>query len=126
MFELELFMRQGNLLKDIDNCSGGIGVLWTKSYSNIFFLFQLETKFLPYIQVNLCQKLSFMNQLTQNMTRDCSLNYKKNTSSEHVVYKYCFECQNKNKKKHFLYTTCSKVVFFGEFNEQSLVIFWVN
>ena len=30
------------------------------------------------------------------MTRDCSLNYKKNTSSEHVVYKYCFECQDKN------------------------------
>ena len=29
------------------------------------------------------------------MTRDCSLNYKKNTSSEHVVYKYCFECQIK-------------------------------
>ena len=31
------------------------------------------------------------------MSRDCSLNYPKNTSSEHVVYKYCFECQNKNK-----------------------------
>ena len=46
--------------------------------------------------VNLCWKLSFLNQLTHNMTRDCSLNYKKNTSSEHVVYKYCFECQNKN------------------------------
>ena len=30
------------------------------------------------------------------MTRDCSLNPPKNTSSEHVVYKYCFECQNKN------------------------------
>ena len=30
------------------------------------------------------------------MTRDCSLNSPKNTSSEHVVYKYCFECQNQN------------------------------
>ena len=47
------------------------------------------------LQVNLCQKLSFLNQLNHNMTWDCSLNYKKNTSSEHVVYKYCFECQNK-------------------------------
>ena len=33
------------------------------------------------------------------MTRDCSINYKKNTSSEYVVYKYCFECQNE--KKYF-------------------------
>ena len=45
------------------------------------------------------------------MTRDCSLNPPKNTSSEHVVYKYCFECQNKNKKQ-FLYTTCRELVFF--------------
>ena len=26
------------------------------------------------VQVNLCQNISFLNQLTQNMTRDCSLN----------------------------------------------------
>ena len=35
------------------------------------------------------------------------------------VYKYCFECQNK--KKQFLYTTCSELVLFGEFNKQSLM-----
>ena len=29
-------------------------------------------------------------QLTHNMTRDCSLNSPKNTSSEHIVYKNCF------------------------------------
>ena len=52
------------------------------------------------IQVDLCQKLSFLNQLTHNMTKDCSLNSPKNTSSEHVFYKYCFECQNKNKKNN--------------------------
>ena len=34
-----------------------------------------------------------LHKLTHNMTRDCSLNYPKNTSSQHVVYKYCFECQ---------------------------------
>ena len=39
------------------------------------------------------------------MTKDCSLNPPKNTSSEHVVYKYCFECQNKK--------TCSKLVLLG-------------
>ena len=54
------------------------------------------------LQVNLCQKLSFLNQLTHNMTRDYSLNPLKNTSPEHGVYKYCFECQNKNKKTNFL------------------------
>ena len=45
------------------------------------------------------------------MTRDRSLNSPKNTSSEHVVYKYCFECQNKSKKKF-----CTQLVlnlYFG-------------
>ena len=28
--------------------------------------------------------------------------------------------------KQYLYTTCSQLVFFGGFNEQSLVILWVN
>ena len=32
-----------------------------------------------YVQVNLCQKLLFLHQLTHNMTTDCSLNYKFNT-----------------------------------------------
>ena len=31
-----------------------------------------------------------------------------------------------SKPKQFLYTTCSKLVFFGKFNEQYLVILWVN
>ena len=31
------------------------------------------------IQVNFCQKLLFLHQLTHNMTTDCSLNYKFNT-----------------------------------------------
>ena len=59
------------------------------------------------------------------MTRDCSLNSPKNTISQHVVHKYCFECQNKNKKQ-LVYTRNCKLVFLGEFNEQSLVILWVN
>ena len=29
-------------------------------------------------------------------------------------------------EKQFLFTTCSKLAFFGEYNEQSLVILWVN
>ena len=31
------------------------------------------------VQVNLCQKLLFLHQLTHNMETDCSLNYKFNT-----------------------------------------------
>ena len=31
------------------------------------------------VQVNLCQKLWFLQQLTHNMTTNCSLNYKLNT-----------------------------------------------
>ena len=37
--------------------------------------------------------------------------YMKTTSSEHVVYINCSECQNKNKKQ-FVYTTCSELVVF--------------
>ena len=40
---------------------------------------------LDIIQVNVFQKPSFLHQLTHNMTRDCSLNSPRNTSSEHVV-----------------------------------------
>ena len=50
------------------------------------------------------------------MTRDCSLNSPKNTSSEHVVYKYCFECQNKNKKNNF----CTQHVVNLYFSENSM------
>ena len=59
------------------------------------------------VQVNLFQKHFFLHQLTNNMTKDCSLNCKFNTFklqaqntlrtySEHVVYINCSECQNKN------------------------------
>ena len=49
------------------------------------------------LQVNLCQKLLFLHQLTHNMMTICSLNYKFNawkfqaqTWGEHVVYRNCF------------------------------------
>ena len=64
-----------------------------RSYRLIVF----ATCLLRILQVNLFQKLWLLNQLTHNITRDCSLNSPKNTSSQHVVFKYCFECQNKNK-----------------------------
>ena len=49
------------------------------------------------VQINFCQKLLFLYQLTHNMKTDCSLNYKFNTWKfqaqtwgEHVVYKNCW------------------------------------
>ena len=63
------------------------------------------------------------------MMRDCSLNSPKNTSSEHLVYKIQISVVLNVKtktEKLFLYTTISELVIFGKFNEQSLVIFWVN
>ena len=56
------------------------------------------------LQVNLCRKLSFLNQLTQNLTRDCSLNSRKNTSSQHVLYSFCFcfDIQNNICTQHVL------------------------
>ena len=65
----------------------------------IFQLVILHTN----IQVNLFQKPLFFYQLTHNTTRDCSLNSPKNTSLEHVVYKYCFECQNKDRKTIYVH-----------------------
>ena len=68
------------------------------------------------IQVNLCQKLLFLHQLTHNMTTGCSLNYKFNTWKfqaqtweEHVVYKTCFW-----HSEQYLYTTCSPHVLQKE------------
>ena len=68
----------------------------------VFFLFPwieepLVSRYSELQQVNLCQKLLFLNQLAHNMTRDCSLNYKFNTWKfqaqtwgEHVMYRNCF------------------------------------
>ena len=70
----------------------------------------------PILQVNLCQKLSLLHQLTHNMTTDFSLNYKFNTWNfqaqawgEHVVYRICFW-----HSEQFLYPTCSPHVLQKE------------
>ena len=48
-------------------------------------------------------------QYDKRLFIDLPVQYIKTTSSEHVVYMNCSECQN---KKKFLYTTCSEVVVF--------------
>ena len=41
-----------------------------------------------FVQVNLCQKLLFLHQLTHNMMTDCSLNYKFNTIQNNFCTQY--------------------------------------
>ena len=41
------------------------------------------------------------------------IEFLKNTSSQHVVYKYCFECQNRNKKTIFVHDLLSTCIFLG-------------
>ena len=66
------------------------------------------------IQVNLCQKHSFLHRLTQSIATDCSLNYKFSARKLQVqymlctMYIYCFDCQNKTQSiVHNMYWTCS-------------------
>ena len=60
---------------------------------------------------------------------DLPVQYMKTTSSEHVVYINCSECQNKNKKQ-FVYTTCSELVVFMYWTGKSMnnlfVILWFS
>ena len=105
------------LVMDLENSQ----LYWIVFFTlNIFrCLLQPRQKSIAYyvsVQVNLCQKLLFLHQLTHNMTTDCSLNYKFNTWKfqaqtwgEHVVYRNCFW-----HSEQFLYTTCSPHVLQKE------------
>ena len=48
---------------------------------------------------------------------DLRVLYKKNTNSEQVVNKHCFECQN---QKQCLYPTFSELVFFWDRSRKSM------
>ena len=70
---------------------------------------------IQYIQVNLFQKhlTNLTNpQYDKRLFIELRIQYLKTTSLEHVVYINCSECQYKNKKNQFVYTTCSKLVVF--------------
>ena len=47
--------------------------------TNIFINFDRADDTYYVVQVNLCQKLLFLHQLTHNMTTDCSWNYQFST-----------------------------------------------
>ena len=48
--------------------------------------------------------LASTNPQYDNMFIDLPVQYMKTASSEHVVYKNCFECQNKNKITIYVHT----------------------
>ena len=62
------------------------------------------------VQVNLCQKLLFLHQLTHNMTTECSLNYEVSTWKlqapnmlcTQIVWFFCFDIQNNLCTQHVL------------------------
>ena len=70
------------------------------------------------LQVNLCQKYSFLNQLTHYMTTDCSLIYDFSTRKIQVQNMlctkivFCFGIQNNFCTQHVLnlYFSCTEVV----------------
>ena len=98
----------GCMLEELSKCKYWVAFnQWTDL---LLFIFACK------VQVNLCQKLLFLHQLTHNMTTYCSLNYKFNTWKlqaqtwgEHVVYRNCFY-----HSEQFLYTTCSPHVLQKE------------
>ena len=83
---------------------------------------------MSYVQVNLCQKHSFLNQLTHNMTTDCSLITYWLHSSVQEKYKIWWCCVQtlfwmpKQKQKtifvHNMFSTCIFLVLKSVINEQ--------
>ena len=89
------------------------------------------------VQVNICQKHLFLHQLTQNMTKDCSLNYvfstwkfqAKNmlrTCCTQIVLCFCFDIQNNLCTQHVLnmFSAFSQHVLSLQFSCTELVIQW--
>ena len=74
------------------------------------------------LQVNLCQKLLFLHQLTHNMTTDCSLNYMFNTwkfQAQNMGTTCCVQklfWMSKQKQKticvHNMFSPCSELGIF--------------
>ena len=105
----------------------GILVTLVAWFFPLFFL-SCPSKCKQRLQVNLCQKLLFLHQLTHNMMTDCSLNYKFNTWKfqaqtwgGHVVYRNCFWHSDQ-----FLYTTCSPYVLQKEELLTKIYLYYVQ
>ena len=78
-----------------------LSIFWISKNFSLSFLFESVCMwFRSVVQVILCQKHSFLDQLTQNMTTDCLLHYNFSTRKLQVQYMLsisnCSDCQNKN------------------------------
>ena len=89
------------------------------------------------MQVNICQKHLFLHQLTHNMTKDCSLNYKfstwkfqaQNMLRTCCVHKLFFVLTFRTIYVHNMFSTCSELAIFMYWTRNSmnnLVILWVS
>ena len=101
-------------------------MFWMAKHGNFSLIFHYQTVSEP---KNIFPKVyiffwNFKPQtvLTHNMTRDCPLNFLKNTCDVQIF----FWMSKQKQKQQFLYTTCCELVFFAEFIEQSPVVLWVN
>ena len=82
-----------------------------------------RASFCPLLQVNHCQKLSFLHQPTHNMMTDFSLNYDfstwklqaQNILCTQIVFCFCFDIQN---------NLCTQHVLSLEFSCTELVTQW--
>ena len=88
----------------------------------VIFICVVHTSQIERIQVNLCQKLLFLHQLTHNMTTDFSLNYKFNTwkfQAQTLENMSCKEIisdiQNNFCTQHVLPMFCKKKSFWQRF-----------
>ena len=91
--------------------------------------YQISLK-IALVQVNLCQKLLFLYQLTHNMTTDCSLNYKFNTWKfqaqnmlcKQIVFCFCFDIKNNLCAQHVLpmFSPCSELGIFMYWTRKSM------
>ena len=81
---------------------------------------------LTVVQVNLCQKLLFLHQLTHNMTTDCSLNHQnqaQNMLCTQIIFCFCFDIQNNLCTQHVLnvFSTCSELAIFMYWTRNSMM-----
>ena len=58
-------------------------------------------------------------QYDKRLFIDLPVQYMKTTSSDHVVYTNCSECQYKNKKQ-FMYAKCSELLIFVYWTRNSM------
>ena len=85
-----------------------------RSISNFLDLcFCKKFPLFSYLQVNLCQKHLFLHQLTQNMTKDCSLIYQvlhEKIQAQNMLFTYIVFLFWHSEQ--FMYTTSSVLVIF--------------